>query len=97
MTSGGPRSEQDERLELATEPAEDDPRTWREADPDVARESDGFPPGHQISAPDDGRPTDTEASEIAVDGGVSSGTGAEHQAVRVDTGDGDRPDRPRDH
>jgi hypothetical protein len=84
VTVDEPRSEQEELLELAAEPAEDDPRSWREADPDLARETDGFPAGHQISATDDGRPTDDEATEIAVDGGSSVVAGPEQQAVHIE-------------
>jgi hypothetical protein len=81
------RSEQQERLELADQPAEEDPRPWREADPDLARESDGFPPGRQLSLPDETPLSDTEPDEIAKDGGTGTVTGPEQQAVHVVTGD----------
>ena len=88
MTAEQARSEQQEHLELDSEPPADDPRPWRETDPDLARETDGFPPGRQLSPPETGQPTDDEPTEIAEDAGASSTVGAEQEAIRVETGDG---------
>ena len=87
MTSERALSEQQQNLELDAEPPEDDPRPWQRTDPDVARETDGFPPGRQIVPPDTGQPTDDEPTEIAADAGAASTVGAEQEAVRVETVD----------
>jgi hypothetical protein len=87
MTSERARSEQQQNLELAAEPPEDDPRPWLRTDPDVARETDGFPAGRQIVPPDTGRPVDDEPTEIAEDAGTGSTVGAEQVAMHVETGD----------
>jgi hypothetical protein len=87
MTDHSPHSEQQERLELADEPSEEDPRPWRDNDPDYARESDGFPPGHQVTSANEAPLVDDEPGEIAEDGGTGTATGAEQQAVHVETGD----------
>ncbi|MFL6121174.1 hypothetical protein [Actinophytocola sp.] len=50
MTDREARSEQQERLELADQPPEDDPRPWRDADPDQSRQPDGI--GHLVAPPD---------------------------------------------
>ncbi len=92
MTDPGIRSEQEERLELADQPAEDDPRPWRDEDPDHAREADGFPPGHQVSPPNEGPQADDEPDEIAQDRGTSTVTGAEQQALHIETDEEPRGD-----
>jgi hypothetical protein len=80
-------SEQQESLELADERAMDDPAGWRTTDPDVARETDNAPAGHQASPGDDGMQTDREPTAIAEDAGVYREVGPEEQAVHVETGD----------
>jgi hypothetical protein len=50
MTDREISSEQQQRLELADQPAEDDPRPWRDADPDDTRTPDGL--GNLVSSPD---------------------------------------------
>jgi hypothetical protein len=87
MNTERARSEQQQNLELAAEPPEDDPRPWRETDPDVARELDGFPTGRQLAPPDTGQPTDDEPTEIADDAGAGSTVGGEQVAVHIETGD----------
>ena len=85
MTDRQIRSEQEERLELADEPADDDPRPWQADDPDHAHETDGFPPGHQVSPTNDGPLADDEPDEIAQDHGTKTATGAEQQALHIET------------
>lgn len=87
MTRNEPQSEQQERLELKSEPrADDDPRPWLEDDPDYARETTGIPLGNQIAPPDGvGDLVDREATEIAEDAGAGPEVGQEQQALRVET------------
>jgi hypothetical protein len=81
------RSEQQEGLELESEPAVADPPGWQAADPDVARESEDAPLGRQDVQPDDGTLTDREPTAIARDLGTHREVGPEQQAMHVETGD----------
>jgi hypothetical protein len=81
------RSEQQEGLELASEPEAEDPPGWQADDPDVALESGDAPPGRQDVQPDDGALTDREPTAIAEDFGTHREVGAEQQAMHVEIGD----------
>jgi hypothetical protein len=86
MTGDEPQSEQQERLELKSEPrADDDPRPWVAHDPDYADETTGIPLGNQIAPPDGGELIDREATEIAEYAGMGPEVGQEQQALRVGT------------
>lgn len=73
-----PDSEQQDHLELADEPAVDDPPSWVVDDPDLA-EVTGTDPGEQLTRADDG-----ERTEIAEERGTAYPAGPESAAVRVD-------------
>jgi hypothetical protein len=79
------RSEQQEGLELESEPPVADPPAWQATDPDVARETEDAPLGRQDAAPGDGTLTDHEPTEIAEDFGTYREVGPEQQAMHVET------------
>jgi hypothetical protein len=77
-----PRSEQTEDLELDEQPAELDPSTWEDEDPDYAVNPDAERQGEQLQPPAGEAPgSDREATQIAQDAGRSHATGAEQQAL----------------
>jgi hypothetical protein len=82
------RSEQQEGLELESEPAAADPPGWLADDPDVAKETEDAPLGRQDVQPDDGMLTDREPTAIAEDFGTYREVGPEQQAMHVETDGG---------
>ncbi|MCT2582382.1 hypothetical protein [Actinophytocola gossypii] len=79
-----PRSEQDGDLELDAEPPYEDPRAWRDHDPDLAENADPDP-AEQLTVPGGGgEPGDTEPTAIAEEYDPAYPGGPEQDAVRVD-------------
>jgi hypothetical protein len=77
-----PRSEQTDDLELNQEPAELDPSTWEDEDPDYAANPGAERQGEQLQPPAGEPPgSDREATQIAQDAGPSHALGPEQQAL----------------
>jgi hypothetical protein len=88
MANDQPRSEQQENLELANEPATDEPEVWRAADPDRAEEPGAESPAPQFTPPGGGgAPGDREPTEIAEDAGSAYPAGPEQGATRIEDGE----------
>ena len=76
-------SEQQEHLELANDPAADNPPSWQ-IDATHGRERTG--PGHQVTAPEQDV-GDAEPDAVAEDAGSSEDVGPEQQALHVEPGE----------
>ena len=77
-------SEQQAELELASEPALDDPNAWLRDDPDLEPAPSDDDPAAQLTKPGGGEPRDEEPTEIAEEFDPSVAVGPEQQAMRID-------------
>jgi hypothetical protein len=78
-------SEQQEHLELADDPAADNPPSWQ-IDATHGRERTGPGPDRQVTTPDQDV-VDTEPDAVAEDAGPAADVGPEEQALHVEPGE----------